>query len=249
MIEVSHIGKTFDGIIALDDVEFTIEKGKITALIGPNGAGKTTIFNIITGFMKPDNGQVKYKNKDITNLSPYRIANLGIARTFQVIRIFEGLSVLDNVLLSFRGQPGEKLVNLYFNSTSFRRREREISKEAMELLNFVNLIDKRHYYTSKLSYGEQKLLSLVMCLATGADILLLDEPVAGVDLEMFDRILTLLEGLVEDKQKTVCFIEHYMEAVAKIADTVVFMDEGKIIKTSTYEDIVNSQEVLKAYME
>lgn len=246
-MKTSHITKTFDGIIALDDVNLAFREGEVTALVGPNGAGKTTLFNIITGFMRPDTGRVSYKSEDITNKQPHLITNLGVSRTFQVLRLFEGLTVRENLLLSYNDQPGEKLLPLYLTPVPVSRREGEISERADELLGFVGLHDKRDEYASDLSYGQQKLLSLAMCLATGADMLLLDEPVAGVDPQMFDKILALLEDLVDDERKTVCFIEHHMGAVAGISDRVVLLDEGRVQKTGTYEEVVESDEYLSAY--
>lgn len=248
MLTISHISKTFDGIKALNDVSLTLERGKVTALIGPNGAGKTTLFNIINGFIKPDGGRITYLGKAIIGQPPYIIARRGIARTFQVLRLFESLSVLDNLLLSFRENRGEALFRLYFSPCSVLNTEEKNRTKALELIQLVGLTAKVSEPAKELSYGQQKLLSLAMCLAMGGDLLLLDEPVAGVDPEMFRRILSLIEALCRDESKTVCFIEHHMGAVAEVADRVIFMDDGKIIDDGTYQQVAKSQSSLRAYI-
>jgi ABC-type branched-subunit amino acid transport system ATPase component len=227
MLRCQGLTKTFDGVQALDEVSLDFPSEEITAIIGPNGAGKTTLLNVLTGFLRPDAGRCFLGERDITHFPAHRIARLGVARTFQDLRLILQVSVLDNVLLARPRQRGEHLLAalLRFGVAAEEARNRE---EAMQLLRFVGLKDKASELAGELSYGQQKLLTLACCLATEAQILLLDEPVAGVHPEMAARILDLLRQLRDDG-KLIVFIEHDIAAVRQAADLVIVMDDGKII--------------------
>jgi branched-chain amino acid transport system ATP-binding protein len=247
LLEVQNLNKRFDGIKALNDFSASIQNNEILGLIGPNGAGKTTLFNVLTGFISPNNGKITLNKKNITGVAPYKIASLGVSRTFQNLRLIRQISVLDNVLLSFRDQPGEKLRNVFFRWGMSKAQENMNRKEALELLEQTGLSEKAFDPAEDLSYGQQKLLTLVCCLAAKSDLLLLDEPVAGIAPEMIDKILGIIKDL-PSKGKSVIVIEHNMDAIMQICDRVVFMDMGKKISEGTPEEVRNDPRVIEAYV-
>lgn len=248
LLRVSGLEKNFDGIRALADFSCLLNKGEIAGLIGPNGAGKTTFFNVLTGFLKSDGGKVRYDGINILRLSPYRVARLGIARTFQILRLIRQLSVLDNVLLAFPDHPGERLGNIFFRAGLCKRQEKENRKAALALLSSSGLAEKAHDPADALSYGQQKLLSLVCCLATGADLLLLDEPVAGIAPGRINQILKIIRSLPE-QGKSVILIEHNLDAVMQVCDRVIFMDAGRKVSEGTPEEVRNDPRVIEAYID
>jgi neutral amino acid transport system ATP-binding protein len=238
--------KSFGGVRALADVSLQFPLSGITAVIGPNGAGKTTLLNVLTGFLRSDAGRCFLADREITHLSPHRIARLGVARTFQDLRLILQVSVLDNVLLARPYQRGENLIAalLRFGLADEEARNRE---EAMRLLRLFGLEDMANELAAELSYGQQKLLTLACGLATEARILLLDEPVAGVHPSIASRILDLLRQL-PGNEKIVIFIEHDIAAVRQIADLVVVMDEGRIIAQGPPHDVLERPEIMEVYL-
>ena len=241
-----ELRKSFDGVCALAELQLQFPARGITAIIGPNGAGKTTLLNILTGFLRPDAGRCFLGDCETTRLPPHRIARLGVARTFQDLRLILEVSVLDNVLLAIPGQRGENLLSalLQFGTSAEEGRDRE---RAMRLLHIFGLEDKANDLASELSYGQQKLLTLVCCVATGAGLLLFDEPVAGVHPEMTSRILSFLRQL-QDDGKLIVFIEHDIAAVRRVADFVIVMDEGKVIAQGPSQEVLERPEILEAYL-
>jgi ABC-type branched-subunit amino acid transport system ATPase component len=225
-----------------------LRQGEVLGLIGPNGAGKTTLFNIVTGFIAPEAGRVLLKGSDITSLAPCELANRGIARTFQNVRLIRQLSVVDNVLLSFRCQPGESLGNVFFRWKKTRRHEAANRREAAWLLEEAGLPEKAGDSAENLSYGQQKLLSIICCLAAKAELLLLDEPVAGIAPEMKERILEIVKRLPA-QGKSVVLIEHDMDAVSSVCNRVIFMDVGRKVCEGTPEEVRNDPRVIEAYLE
>jgi len=247
ILDVQRLEKNFDGVRALADFSCSVQDGEILGLIGPNGAGKTTFFNIVSGFLAPESGEITFKGNGITRIPPHRITNLGISRTFQNLRLVRQISVLDNVLLFFQQQPGEKLRNVFFNWRLSQERENENRKKASSLLEEVGLAQKADNPAEELSYGQQKLLSLVCCLAAKSEVLLLDEPVAGIAPEMTERILETIRGLPA-KSKTVILIEHNLNAVMQICDRVIFMDAGAKVSEGTPKEVRNDPRVIEAYI-
>ena len=240
------LSKVFGGVHALDRVTLTLPESGITAIIGPNGAGKTTLLGVLTGFVSADSGEVSMGHRRITRWPAYRIARLGIARTFQELRLIRQMSPLDNVLLARPGRCGESVVGALLG----RGIGKDVATDreaAMERLRFVGLEDKAHDDAAELSYGQQKLLTLAMCLATEARILLLDEPVAGVHPTVVQRILSLMVEL-KKKDKLIVFIEHDMNAVRLVADSVVVMDEGAIIAQGPPAKVLEQPEIMEAYI-
>lgn len=248
LLEIHGLNKNFDGVKALANFSCDLRRGEMLGLIGPNGAGKTTLFNVISGFILPNGGNIIFKGRKIVGVPPHRIANLGISRTFQNLRIIREISVLDNVLLSFREQPGERLTNIFFHWGKSRNQEAANRLEAMKFLEEVGLDEKAGDSAEGLSYGQQKLLSLVCCLAAKSDLILLDEPVAGIAPEMVKKILEVIREL-PSKGKTVILIEHNLEAVMETCDRVIFMDAGAKISEGTPEVVRNDPRVIEAYLD
>ncbi|MCK4658568.1 MAG: ABC transporter ATP-binding protein [Phycisphaerae bacterium] len=240
------LSKSFDGVQALEKVGVCFPTSGIAAVIGPNGAGKTTLINVLTGFLRPEAGRCLFGNREITRLAPHRIARLGIARTFQDLRLIQQVSVLDNVMLARPNQRGERLLPalLRFGVAEEETRNRE---EAMRTLRFVGLEEKASDPAGELSYGQQKLLTLACCLATEARVLLLDEPVAGVHPEMVEQILGLLRRL-RDEGKLIVFIEHDIAAVRQVADVVIVMDNGQVIAQGPPSEVLERPEIMEAYV-
>ncbi|NQT03470.1 MAG: ATP-binding cassette domain-containing protein, partial [Planctomycetes bacterium] len=195
LLDMSNLSKNFDGVTALGDFSCTLGQGEILGVIGPNGAGKTTLFNVLTGFITPDKGQILLQDNNLTRLSPHKRASLGIARTFQNLRLIHRLTVLQNALLFFDDQPGERLSNIFFRRGRCKEQEARNREKALSLLEGVGLRQKADDPAEALSYGQQKLLSIVCCLAADAQVLLLDEPVAGIAPEMIERILGVIQDL------------------------------------------------------
>ncbi|MEW6363130.1 MAG: ABC transporter ATP-binding protein [Acidobacteriota bacterium] len=248
VLDVQAVDKRFDGVKALSSFSCSLRHGEILGLIGPNGAGKTTFFNLVTGFIAPDRGTILFKGKDITGAPPYRITNQGISRTFQNPRLIRQVSVLDNVLLCFQNQPGEKLRNIFFNWWRIRGRENEHRKQALALLEEAGLAHKARDPAVELSYGQQKILSLVCCLAARSEVLLLDEPVAGIAPEMTERILATIRGL-PSRGKSVILIEHNLDAVMTVCDRAIFMDAGVMVGEGPPDEVRNDPRVIEAYID
>lgn len=248
ILTVSNLNKTFDGLKAVDDFSLTLTRGKTVGLIGPNGAGKTTLFNMLTGFLAADSGEILYGGKKIGGLPPYQIACDGITRTFQDLRLIPGMAAVENVLLARPQQSGERFVPVIFKPGRIKQEERQNQKSALEMLEFVGLASKSEDLAQALSYGQQKLLALACCLATEANLLLLDEPVAGIHPEMIEKMLSLIRALAS-QGKTILFIEHNIEAVMQVADLVIVMDAGRKIVEGPPEVIQNNAGILEAYLE
>jgi ABC-type branched-subunit amino acid transport system ATPase component len=247
MLQVDGVTKRFGGIAALDSVSVSFRPGRVTGLIGPNGAGKTTLFNIINGFLRPDAGEVRLADRRIDRLEPFQVARLGVGRMFQDTRVLAKLSVLENVMLAARAQPGENPLRVFFTPGTARAREAKIRAEAERCVDYVGLGAFGRCCAEALSYGQQKLLTLARLLAGQSDVLLLDEPTAGVDPGFVPTILKLLRELAQGG-KTVVIIEHNMTTVLQACDWVFFMDEGRITSFGLPSEVLDDPSVRSAYL-
>ncbi|MGQ9694415.1 MAG: branched-chain amino acid ABC transporter ATP-binding protein/permease [Thermodesulfobacteriota bacterium] len=246
ILHLERVSKNFGGLKAVNRCSLDLQEGKIVGLIGPNGAGKTTLFNVITGFYSPDEGSIKFRGKNISNLPTYRITNLGVARSFQDLRLFAHLTVLDNVLVACPKQTGENLFWNFFRFGRVAKEEKENRQKAMSYIEFVGLSDKAEELAINLSYAEQKLLSLARLLATQAQLILLDEPASGLDPKVMENLFPLVKELVK-YGKTICIVEHNMEVIRAMVDEIVFLNEGKVVARGTPEEIMKSPELAEIY--
>jgi branched-chain amino acid transport system permease protein len=245
-LQVVGLSKQFGGLAAVSELSFDVEPGCITGLIGPNGAGKTTIFNLVTGFLPPDTGTITFAGQDITGQSPQRLARLGLARSFQDIRLFGQLSVCDNVTLAVPGQVGERWGPTLFAPLRVRRQNAEVRLRAMDLLRFVGMDHKADALGDDLSYGQQKLVLIARLLALEPRLMLLDEPCSGLDPNMLDRVIELLRELVA-QGRTILLIEHNMDVVRAVTERVVFLSEGRAQASGPTAEILADAALTKIY--
>jgi branched-chain amino acid transport system ATP-binding protein len=247
LLETKNLSLRFGGVVATDDLSITIQKGKVTAMIGPNGAGKTTVLNIISGFLVPDAGEIWYKGVNIEGLSPVKILKMGLARTFQELRLFQRLRVIDNVLLGLQNREEENPIVALMRGR-FPTENKQHMDRAFELLEFCDLTEKAGELVANLSYGEQKLTALARTLATGANLILLDEPSSGLlPAVIEERICPLIRRIV-DNGTTVLLVDHNMEVVMNVSDTVIALVVGKKIAEGTPSEIRKHSEVIKVYL-
>ena len=247
LLEVKNISKSFGGIHALDSCSFDVNEGEILGLIGPNGSGKSTMFNVMTGVYISDTGSIKYKGEDVTKWSSDRRARFGLGRTFQLIRLFPKLTVMDNMLIAQKYVHGEGFWSQFVRKRHVEDEEKAKRKRAVELLKMVNLRRKADDLAENLSYGQQKLLEIVRALATDPEILLLDEPIAGVNPTMTNQIMSLVKSL-NRKGMTVVIIEHNMNVMMKFCDRMVVLDYGKEIAAGKPSQIRKNIKVIEAYL-
>jgi branched-chain amino acid transport system permease protein len=246
VLEATGLVKRFGGVTAAQDLDILLRPDRVTALVGPNGAGKTTVFNLLTGFITPDSGTVTLDGQPVDRLEPWRRARLGLVRTFQDVRLFQGLTVLDNVLVSMPEQPGEQLRTLYGRPRHVLLQQRENVERALEHLEVVGLRDRAWESTRSLAFGEQKLVSLARLAASGGRILLLDEPASGVDRNWVDAILSFIRN-VSQQGRTVCIVEHNLDVVRAVADHVYFMDTGKVIAEGSPDALMADKHLASIY--
>ena len=247
LLEVQSLTRSYYGVHALRGVDLSVDAGRITGLIGPNGAGKTTLFNCISGLVPPDSGSVRFDGRAITAWRPDRVTGAGLVRTFQIARGFPRLSVLENLLLYGTGQPGERLTHAVLRSPAARRREDELhqrSRAIAERLNLTRVLGDR---AADLSGGQKKLLEIGRALMAQPRLLLLDEPVAGVNPTLARQIGEHLRGLVADGI-SVLLIEHHMDTIAALCDPVIVMAEGRHLRQGSFAELANDPIVQEAYM-
>jgi branched-chain amino acid transport system ATP-binding protein len=247
LLEIQKLTKRFGGLIAVNDVSFSVEKGKVNAIIGPNGAGKSTFFNLISGFYKPTSGQIIFKGQDITRLPANQRAKLGIARTFQTTQLFEQSTVFDNVMIGHRLRTSSNLFDAVFRTKRLKREEAECKEKAMEVLEFVGLTDVADQIVANISQEQKKRAAFALALATEPEIVLLDEPAAGVNPDETEGLEQLIVKMV-DHGITVCLIEHKMSMIMKIAHKIMVLNYGEKIAEGTPEEIQNNETVIKAYL-
>lgn len=247
MLVVKDVEKHFAGVTAVAGVSFAVAKGEIVSIIGPNGAGKTTVFNMITGFYKPDNGSVLFESNELRGLPPHEIARLGMARTFQNLEIFGEMTVRDNMLVGCQCLSPVGIAGALLASASTRRREQEETARLEQHAASFGLSPKLALAASQLSYGDQRRLEIARALATGARLILLDEPTAGMSPTEVDEILDLVVQL-RDSGVTVVLIEHNMSLVMRVSDRVVVLDHGVKIAEGRPEEVQRDPDVRQAYL-
>jgi neutral amino acid transport system ATP-binding protein len=248
ILQVRDVVKRFGGILAVNGATFDVEKGSVTALIGPNGAGKTTLFNVITGFYRGEHGSVKLEGKEILRKPPYAIARMGMVRTFQITKALARMPVIDNMMLAAPDQPGEHLLNLVIRPGAALQRERDVRERAVELLELFQLTKLTDEYAGILSGGQRKLLEFARALMAEASILLLDEPMAGINPTLGARLLEHMHQLREERGMTFLFVEHDMEVVMGHSDNVIVMAEGRVIAQGPPAEVRQDKRVVDAYL-
>jgi neutral amino acid transport system ATP-binding protein len=248
LLEVEGVVKRFGGIRAVDGATMSIGEGRITALIGPNGAGKTTLFNVLTGFYKGDHGSVRLGGQQILGEQPYEIARKGMVRTFQITKALAAMPVIDNMMLAAPDQPGERLRDVFFRPGAVKSRESQVRNQATELLGLFNLKDVADDYAGTLSGGQRKLLEMARALMAEPKLLLLDEPMAGINPTLGRRLLDHMQALRREMGVTILFIEHDMEVVMNHSDRVVVMAEGRVIAEGEPHEVRSDQRVIDAYL-
>jgi branched-chain amino acid transport system ATP-binding protein len=248
LLDVHEVEVRFGGVHALQGVELDVEAGQVTGLIGPNGAGKTTLFNVITGFYRAERGSVQLAGEEVVHRPPYEIARRGMVRTFQITKALARMPVIDNMMLAAPDQPGEKFRNLLLRPRAARRREREVREQGLELLAMFQLDRLADDYAGTLSGGQRKLLELARALMTRPRILLLDEPMAGINPALGARLLDHMQQLRHEEGVTFLFVEHDMDVVMRHSDTVIVMAQGRVIASGPPEEVRADQRVIDAYL-
>jgi neutral amino acid transport system ATP-binding protein len=248
ILEIAAVEKHFGGIAAVDRASFDVLQGSITALVGPNGAGKTTLFNVVSGFYKPERGEIRFNGRRIGGKPPHAIARLGLVRTFQITKALTRMSVLENMLLAAPDQPGEHLWRLVLTPRAVRRRERVIGEQAWELLGLVGLEPLAGDYAGTLSGGQRKLLEFARALMSDPDMVMLDEPMAGVNPTLGRQLLAHMRSLRDERGLTFLLIEHDMEIVMTVSERVIVMNEGHVIADGTPEAVQQDANVIDAYL-
>ena len=247
MLTVENLAKEFDGLTAVNDLNFTVEPNTISGLIGPNGAGKTTTFNMIAGHLKPSSGKIYFDGKEITNLRPHQTFQLGIVRTFQIPRPFSGMTVLENLTMVPRNQIGEKIWNNWLRNNAVAKEEQQIREKANGLLEFLNLSDLQNEYSGNLSGGQLKLLELGRALMSDPKVILLDEPAAGVNPTLLEEIIDRIRD-IHSQGVTFLIIEHNMELVMRLCSSILVMAEGDILMRGAPEEIRSDPRLIDAFL-
>ena len=247
LLETDRLWKKFGGVTAVQDIALSIEKGEILGMIGPNGSGKTSFINLLSGIYRPDKGNITFIGEDITGLPAYHITKKGIARTFQNLRVFPNISVLDNLLIGRHCRVNNSLANIYLNPFLSRKREKEAEDRVIELLDWVHLADRRKELAKNLPYGEQRLLEICRALASEPQLVLLDEPCAGMNPVEMDTLAAFLKNL-RDRGTTLFIIEHNMRFIMAIAERIVVLDAGTKFREGSPVQIQNDKEVQRIYL-
>ena len=248
MLEVNKLGISFGGLDAVKDFDIVVEKGELYGLIGPNGAGKTTIFNLLTGVYKPSNGSVKLDDKDITGAHTISVNKAGVARTFQNIRLFKKLTVLDNVKSALHSHFSYSTFDGIFRTPKFRRIEKEMDKEALKILEVFEMDDEEKTIADNLPYGKQRKLEIARAMATKPKLLLLDEPAAGMNPNETNELMDTIKFVRDEFDITILLIEHDMKLVAGICEKITVMNFGEVLTQGETSAALNNPEVIKAYL-
>lgn len=247
ILRVDNLVKRYGGLIAVDSASFEVRRGSITGLIGPNGAGKTTTFDIVAGAQKPTSGNVIFEGRDVTGLPTHELFHLGIVRSFQIPREYSRLTAIENLMVAPPDQPGESVWSTWFAPGRVLAREREVMERAENALEFLGLDHLRDELAGNLSGGQKKLLELGRGMMTDSKLVLLDEPGAGVNPTLMNRIIEMIQRLNDERGYTFCIVEHDMDLIARLCDPVIVLVEGKVLTEGTMAEVSNDARVIDAY--
>lgn len=247
LLETKKLSKSFGGVLANDEIDFHIEKGEIVAIIGPNGSGKTTFYNLLTGITRSSSGTILFEDQDITKKKPEQITKLGISRTFQNIRLFDDMTVAENIVVARHCRTSSGMWSALVHSPKMRREEERTEEMIKSCLDYVGLYDKKDEKAKNLPYGSQRLLEIARALATEPKLILLDEPAAGMNPNEKDELLRIIRRLSEDGY-SIILIEHAMRVVMNIAERIYVFDHGQKIAEGTPQEVANHPRVIEAYL-
>jgi len=248
MLRLKELTKDFGGLRAVDHCSFDVPRNTIFGLIGPNGSGKSTIFNLITGFLEPTNGEVLFQGRPITKMQPYEINRQGIARTFQLVRVFRNMTVMENLLLAPKAQQGERLLPALFKPPAVREAEQENIAKARKLLDLIGLRGAENELARNLPYAEQKMLEISRALMTDPELIMLDEPASGINPTVVNRILDYIRGLRDTQGKTFLIVEHDMRVIMNTCERIAVLNYGRKIAEGTPREISCDLLVIDAYL-
>jgi ABC-type branched-subunit amino acid transport system ATPase component len=248
VLKVDQLTKDFGNLRAVDHCSFEVPPGRIFGLIGPNGSGKTTVFNMVTGFLRPTAGQVYFEGREITGLAPHQIGRLGIVRTFQLVRAFKRMTVMENLLLAPKNQAGENCLLGVLRTAKVRREEREAIERAGELLALVGLEKVADEYCGNLSYAEQKMVEITRALMADPELIMLDEPASGINPTLVNQILDYIRHLRDERGKTFLVVEHDMRVIMNLCDRIAVLNYGQKIAEGTPAEITGDAAVIDAYL-
>jgi branched-chain amino acid transport system ATP-binding protein len=248
LLSIKEIGKSFGGLKALCNISLDVKEGDIKALIGPNGAGKTTLLNIVSGIYQPDNGEVIFLGEKIVYLAPTKIARKGISRTFQHVELFGNMTVIENVMVGRHAKTKSGFFSSGFKLPSVMKEEREIQRKSEEILEYINLGHRKDEYASNLPIGEQRILEIGRALATEPRLVLLDEPAAGLNMRETRNLGEIIRKIREELKITIVLVEHDMDLVMRISDSVTVLNFGEVIADGTPLEVQKNPEVIVAYL-
>lgn len=246
VLEVTGLNKRFGGVVVADDINLALKPKQVLGLIGPNGAGKTTLFNLISGVLQPDSGSIQLHGTELTNMPLYKRSRLGIARTWQHMRLFESLTVLDNLLVSTSSYPGESLFNLFFRGFFVKAAEQDAKERALDILARMGLEHIANRAVNDITFGQQKLVGMARSLMSDSDCLLLDEPMAGVEGAAYDTMRNIVRSEAE-AGRAICVVEHNVSFIKDLCNSAVFMAQGQILERGTVDDLLNSKVLADLY--
>jgi len=247
LLELQKLTKTFGGLIAVNELDMDVDRGEIVGLIGPNGAGKTTVYNMVSGAFRPTRGRIIFKGENIAGLAPHTVVSKGLARTFQQTTLWSRMPVLQNIMLGFHLKSRVSYLGALFNTPSRRRTEQKLLGEAREIANFIGLGQRQYELARNLPHGPQRALEIAIALAASPELLLLDEPTTGMNVEETSEMMRRIKE-IRDRGITILLVEHDMKVVMGICDRICVLNFGKKIAEGSPKEIQENQEVIKAYL-